>query len=69
MDGSGYAAVSASYAVSLALAGRALDAADYAAYAKVYSYASYAVTEPDAYAEEYQWQVNRLRQILQNGST
>ena len=36
LDGSGHAAVSATYAVANALAGKALQAADYAAYAAVY---------------------------------
>lgn len=36
LDGCGHAAVSASYAVAKALAGKALQAAEYAAYARVY---------------------------------
>lgn len=64
IDGAGHAAVSATYALSKALNGRALDAANYAAYASVYSYASYAVTNPDAFASEYRWQVECLSQML-----
>ncbi len=64
IDGSGQAAVSASHAVALALAGRALDAAEYAAYARVYAYASYAVTEPDAFTSEYDWQVKELNRLV-----
>jgi hypothetical protein len=44
LDGAGSAAVSTSLGVAAAMAGRAFAAADYAAYASVYSYASHAVT-------------------------
>jgi len=60
IDGSGSAAVTTSRGVASALAGRALQAASYSAYASVYSYASYAVTDPSAYETEYSWQVNKL---------
>ena len=63
MDGSGSAAVSASHAVAAALTGSALLAADYAAYASVYSYASYAVTDASAYADEYAWQLRKLQTL------
>jgi hypothetical protein len=65
LDGSGNAAVSASHGVAAALAGRALEAAEYAAYAKVYSYASYAVTDISNYADEHTCQVNKLRALAQ----
>jgi len=68
IDGSGSAAVSSSYAVAAALAGRALEAAEYAAYASVYSYASYAVTDPDAYADEHNWQITKLRELVKSVS-
>src|SRR5690349_9976931 len=45
IDGTAHAAVSATYAVANAVAGRALDAAGYAAYATVYAYGGYAVTD------------------------
>lgn len=57
IDGTAHAAVSATHAVARALAGRVLEAADYAAYAMVYSYSCAAVTDPSAYADEYRWQV------------
>jgi hypothetical protein len=63
LDGSGNAAVSASFGLARALAGAALDAAGYAAYAAVYSYASYAVTDPAAFADEHAWQVASLRAL------
>lgn len=63
LDGAGNAAVSVSNAASLALAGRAIDAAEYSAYAKVYAYSSHAVTDPKAYTEENNWQLNRLRKL------
>ena len=63
LDGAGNAAVSTSFGVAAALAGRALEAAGYTAYASVYSYASYAVTDPAAYREEHAWQVRKLREL------
>lgn len=64
LDGSAHAAVSATYAVANALAGRALEAAGYAAYASVYAYGGYAVSDPAAFAPEYAWQVQTLKQLL-----
>ena len=64
-DGSGSAAVSTSHAVAAALAGRAIDAADYAAYAGVYAYSSYAVTDPSAYASISEWQLTTLRSLYE----
>lgn len=64
LDGSAHAAVSATYAVANALAGRALEAASYAAYATVYAYGGYAVQDPSAFEPEHQWQVQALRQLL-----
>jgi hypothetical protein len=63
MDGSGHAAVSATYAVANALAGRALEAADYAAYAVVYDYGAYAVADPSAFEAEFEWQVAALERL------
>jgi len=68
MDGSGNAAVSASTAVAMALAGRALDAAEYAAYASVYSYSSHSVTDQSAYQPEYQWQADQFRHMFGRGT-
>jgi hypothetical protein len=61
IDGAGHAAVSATYAVANALAGKALDAAGYAAYAAVYAYGGYALGDPAAFEEEFDWQVSQLR--------
>jgi hypothetical protein len=63
LDGAGSAAVSTSHGVAAALAGRALVAAEYAAYASVYSYASHAVTDLTAYEDDHAWQVNKLREL------
>ena len=63
LDGSGNAAVSTSYAVAAALAGRALAAAEYAAYAAVYSYSAAAVTDPEAYRDEQDWQFRKLAKL------
>jgi len=61
IDGCGHAAVSASYAVANALAGKALQAADYAAYAVVYGQGGYgAVADPESFEPEFQWQVSCL---------
>jgi len=65
IDGTGSAAVSTSYGVAAALAGRALEAAEYAAYASVYSYASHAVTDLSAYADEHEWQLARLQALAE----
>lgn len=69
LDGSAHAAVSATYAVANALAGRALEAASYAAYATVYAYGGYAVQDLSAFEPEHQWQVQALQQLLDNGAT
>ncbi|QNP60594.1 hypothetical protein [Paenacidovorax monticola] len=66
LDGVGHAAVSASYAVANALAGRALQAADYAAYAAVYGGGGYgAVCDPASFAPEKAWQFAMLAQLAQ----
>jgi len=64
IDGSGSAAVSTSHGVAAALAGRALLAADYAAYAGVYSYASHAVIDISAYSEEHGWQIRKFKSLV-----
>ena len=64
IDGSQHSAVSGTYAVARALAGKALDAADYAAYSTVYGYGGYAVSDPDAFAPEHAWQVSTLQRLL-----
>jgi len=54
IDRCGHAAVSASYGVAKAVAGRALDAAQYCAYASVYaSGGSAAVADRDAFEPEF----------------
>lgn len=63
IDGSAHAAVSATYAVANALAGRAVEAANYAAYATVYAYGGYAISDPEAFAPEFGWQVGKLRDM------
>lgn len=64
LDGVGHAAVSASYAVAHALAGRAVQAADYAAYAAVYGAGGYgAVGDPTSFDPERTWQLSKLGQV------
>lgn len=63
IDGAAHAAVSATYAVAHALAGRALEAASYAAYASVYAYGGYAVADRSAFEPELTWQVEELRRL------
>lgn len=63
LDGGAHAAVSATHAVSNALAGRALDAADYAAYAAVYAYGGYAVSDPSAFDGEFEWQLREFTRL------
>ena len=64
LDGVGHAAVSASYAVANALAGRVIPAADYAAYAAVYGAGGYgAVNDPESFALERAWQRETLARL------
>jgi hypothetical protein len=69
LDGSAHAAVSATYAVANALAGKALEAASYAAYASVYAYGGYAVSDPEAFEPEFAWQVEKLRDMARSASS
>ena len=64
IDGSAHAAVSATHGVAHALAGRALEAAGYTAYATVYAYGGYAVSDPASFEPEFAWQVACLRELL-----
>ena len=64
IDGTGHSAVSATYAVAAALAGKAQDAAEYAAYSTVYGYGGYAVNDPDSFAPEYAWQISAFESLL-----
>lgn len=64
LDGCGHAAVSATYAVASALAGKALRAAEYAAYAAVYGQGGYgAVSDPEAFGVEFAWQTKCLESL------
>ena len=64
LDGVGHAAVSASYAVANALAGRVVQAADYAAYAAVYGDGGYgAVCDPESFVAERNWQLATLERL------
>ena len=64
IDGTAHAAVSATYSVANALAGRALEAASYAAYATVYAYGGYAISDPDSFTQEFAWQVECLQHMV-----
>ena len=67
IDGCGHAAVSASYAVANACNGKALQAASYAAYAKIYADGGYgAVADREAFEPEFSWQVGKLRALTQH---
>ena len=66
IDGTAHAAVSATYAVANALAGRAMDAAGYAAYATVYAYGGYAVTDRASFEPEFAWQVQALQRLAES---
>jgi hypothetical protein len=67
IDGTAHAAVSATYSVANALAGRALDAANYAAYATVYAYGGYAISDPAAFAPEFAWQLAKWTELIGAG--
>ena len=67
IDGCGHAAVSATYAVAKALAGKALEAASYAAYATVYAQGGYAaVAERESFDAEFEWQVKALSELARH---
>ena len=54
-------------AVANAIAGRALEAADYAAYATVYGDGGYgAVTDAESFRPEHEWQVAALISLLEH---
>jgi hypothetical protein len=64
IDGCGHAAVSATYAVANALAGKATRAAEYAAYAAVYGQGGYgAVAHRESFEPEFSWQVGALASL------
>lgn len=70
IDGCGHAAVSATYAVANALAGKARQAADYAAYATVYGEGGYgAVADRESFAPEFRWQVSCLKALADKRSS
>jgi hypothetical protein len=65
LDGVGHAAVSATYACAKAIAGRARQAAEYAAYAAVYGQGGYGATsDPTAFEPEFEWQAQQLQALL-----
>jgi hypothetical protein len=67
IDGCGHAAVSASYGVSRAVAGRALEAAQYCAYASVYASGGYtAVADREAFDPEFSWQLVCLTSLAKD---
>jgi hypothetical protein len=69
LDGSGHAAVSATYAVANALAGKARQAADYAAYAAVYGQGGYgAVADRQSFEPEFLWQAGCLTKLAAHRS-
>ncbi len=70
IDGCGHAAVSATYAVANALAGKARQAADYAAYAAVYGEGGYgAVADRASFEPEFRWQVSCLKALADKQSS
>jgi len=65
LDGVGHAAVSATCTCAKAIAGKARQAAEYAAYAAVYGQGGYGATsDPSAYELEHEWQATRLEGLL-----
>lgn len=70
IDGCGHAAVSATYALANALAGKALQAAQYAAYAAVYGQGGYgAVAELESFKPEFSWQASLLTTLAHRHAT
>lgn len=68
IDGSQHSAVSATYALANAINGKAVEAAAYAAYSKVYGYGSYAVSDLDSFRPEHAAQVRILQGLLASES-
>jgi len=69
LDGVGHAAVSATYAVANALAGKAQQAAEYAAYAMVYGQSGYgAVADRESFEPEFRWQLDCLASLAREAS-
>jgi hypothetical protein len=69
IDGCGHAAVSATYAVANAIAGKAIETAEYAAYATVYGQGGYAaVSNRESFQPEFDWQVDCLKELNQRRS-
>jgi hypothetical protein len=64
IDGSKHSAVSATYALANAINAKVVEAANYAAYSKIYGYGGYAVNDPDSFKEEYAEQVKLLQGFL-----
>jgi hypothetical protein len=64
IDGTAHAFVSATYAIANAVAGKAIEAADYAAYATVYNYGAYALNDPSSFDEVHRSQLNTLRELV-----
>jgi hypothetical protein len=68
LDGCGHAAVSATYAVANALAGKAIETASYAAYASAYaSGGSAAVADRASFKSEFAWQLTALSELTRRG--
>jgi hypothetical protein len=66
IDGCGHAAVSASYAVANALAGKAVATADYSAYAMAYAQGgAAAVANRESFELEFAWQIETLKSVAQ----
>ena len=64
IDGTRHAAVSATHALAQAAHGRAIEAAAYAAYSKIYGYGAYAVSDPQAFDDVHQHQWQLLQRLL-----
>jgi hypothetical protein len=69
IDGTAHAYVSATYAVAKALAGRAIEAADYSAYATVYNYGAYALRDPSSFDLVHRWQIETLNDLADTAAT
>ena len=68
IDGASHAAVSATYALANAMAGRSLQAASYCAYATVYAYGAYAISDPASFEPELRWQLCELERLARTSN-
>jgi hypothetical protein len=64
IDGTQHAAVSATFALANAINCKPIEAAEYCAYAKIYAYGAYALSDNELFEEEYAWQIECMQKCI-----